>query len=209
MDGLIFDTENLFMEILGIEMAKKGYKLTRENYIKLLGLNVPAVEKGMKEMYGEDYPFKEISQLSREALGKKAREEGLPIKKGIRELLEFLKERDIKTAVASSSPTVFVSEYLKCSGIYDLFDVVMGGDKVIKSKPEPDIFLKACELLDGDIKTSLVLEDSENGIKAALNGGIRVICIPDMKHPCEELCDKLFALAKDGFEVKDIINGQI
>lgn len=209
MDGLIFDSENLFMQYLSKEMEKYEYKLTREIYVTMLGWNLNLVKDFMKKTYGEDYPFEEISAAARRDMHDRAHSEGLPVKKGIRELLEYLKEHKIKTAVASSTYTNFVTDYIKSAGLYPFFDVIVGGDMAERSKPEPDIFLKACELLSEKAEDCIVIEDSETGVTAALNGNIRAICIPDMKAPSNEVSKKLFALAKDGFEVKEIIDGQI
>ena len=78
-------------------------------------------------------------------------------------------------------------KYLKQAELNGFFDVVIGGDKVKVSKPEPDIFIYACERLNVSPMKALVLEDSENGIRAARAAGIPVICIPDLKEPSREV----------------------
>ena len=76
---------------------------------------------------------------------------------------------------------------MKQAELDGFFDVVIGGDKVKVSKPEPDIFIYACERLNVSQMKALVLEDSENGIRAARAAGIPVICIPDLKEPSREV----------------------
>lgn len=112
---------------------------------------------------------------------------GLSVKPQIRELLQELKAGNIKCGVASSTKTELVEKYLKQAELNGFFDVVIGGDKVKVSKPEPDIFIYACERLNVSPMKALVLEDSENGIRAARTAGIPVICIPDLKEPSREV----------------------
>lgn len=200
MDGLIFDSERMFMEKLDKVMADAGYTLTLESYLELLGMNETACEAVMKKHYGADYPYKEMSAAARELFNEDARKNGLPVKKGIPELLEFLNENNIKCAVASSTGSEFVKEYLRLSGLDGYFGVVVGGDMAERSKPDPDIFLKACALAGAEPGGSVVFEDSENGIRAAHSGGIPVIWIPDMKQNDPEVTALCAAEAADGFD---------
>ena len=102
------------------------------------------------------------------------------------ELLEKLKADKIKCGVASSTKTELVNRYLGKAGLDEYFDVIIGGEQVMVSKPEPDIFICACERLNVSPGKALVLEDSENGIRAAKAAGIPVICVPDLKEPSKE-----------------------
>lgn len=185
MDGLIFDSERVFMHELGEVMKPHGYIMRRENYIKTLGLTADALKEKVLEIYGADYPHEEFSRITRDRVGEIARAGKLPLKDGIRELLVWLKEHNIPCAVASSTKRRYVLDYLNAAGIEGYFEVVIGGDDVPRSKPEPDIFLAALgDISPGD---ALVLEDSENGILAASRAGIPVICIPDMLYPRDEI----------------------
>ena len=202
MDGLIFDSERLFMEKLGSEMAKRNYTLTREIYVNLLGLNKKTVEINMKSVYGADYPFAELSEAARAEM-RIAAKKGLPVKKGIPELLEYLKESGTECVVASSSETRFVREYIEGAGLSGYFTELIGGETVRMSKPNPEIFLKA---LGGTPKeNALIFEDSENGVRAAINAGIGVICIPDMKRPDEALLKNTLACLNDAAEAAAVI----
>ncbi len=106
------------------------------------------------------------------------------------ELLEKLKADKIKCGVASSTKTELVNRYLGKAGLDGYFDVIIGGEQVLVSKPEPDIFICACERLNVSPGKALVLEDSENGIRAAKAAGIPVICVPDLKEPSKE-CQRM------------------
>lgn len=186
MDGLIFDSERLFMRELGKVMKDYGYELTEEIYIQLLGLNSNFLRDEMLNIYGREYPIEETSIKARENMTVCAEKGELKIKDGIKELLEFLKNENIPCTVASSTASKYVKEYLQIAGLDGYFSNITGGEEVSKSKPEPDIFLTACGKFNVKPSDALVLEDSENGIKAAHNAGIPVICIPDMKYPSRE-----------------------
>lgn len=202
MDGLIFDSERLFMEKLGAAMAEKNYILTHEVYVESLGLNRKSVEENMKSVYGADYPFDELSKAARAEM-RRAAKKGIPVKKGIPELLEYLKKRGTECVVASSSETRFVRDYIEGAGLSGYFTELIGGETVSRSKPEPDIFLKA--LGDTPKENAVIFEDSENGVKAAINAEIGVICIPDMKCPAEEVLKNVLACVNDAAEAAVVI----
>lgn len=206
MDGLIFDTENLFMEEQQKIVEGYGYHLTREMYVKTLGLTGKALSDRLKELFGEGYPEKDVTIRVRKRLEEKAEAEGLPVKRGIRELLGYLKERGIECVIASSTHTKYIIKYLKTAELDGYFSGITGGECVERSKPAPDIFLKA--LGDTPKCESLVLEDSENGIKAAHAAGIPVICIPDMARPPENVISLAEYEAETAADVIDMIRGK-
>ncbi len=209
MDGLIFDTERLFMKALSQVMAEKGYNLTEEVYLQTLGAAGSRVSEIMHRYYGDDYDDIGIGQAARERMEAETAKNGtgLPLKKGILELLVYLVEQDIPCVVASSTRSVFVKKYLEEAGIDWYFRGIVGGDMVKESKPNPEIFLKACSITGTMPEHALVLEDSENGIKAAAAGNIPVLCIPDMKYPEKEAAKLAAGILEDGFHVIEYLQG--
>lgn len=187
MDGLIFDTERTFMEQLAVIMREGGYHLTREVYSRSLGLNGEALRRLMLEEFGEKYPFEEMGAKARQRVNMIAETVGLQMKPNIRELLEYLADREIPCAVASSTQSDVVADYLEKADIRRFFRHVIGGEMVAHSKPAPEIFLLACEKCDVAPQDAVVLEDSENGIRAAHAAHIPVICVPDLKWPSKAL----------------------
>ena len=190
MDGLIFDTERIFMEQLAVVMKENGYHLTREIYSQSLGLGGSKLIELMQSYYGEDYPFYEISKETARRVSVVADTVGLSIKPQIPEVLEYLKEKGIPCAVASSTKSAVVRRYLEKAGLLEYFWEIIGGEMVERSKPEPDIFLLACKKLEKGPEKCVVLEDSENGVRAAVRAGCEVICIPDLKEPVQEIIEK-------------------
>lgn len=201
MDGLLFDTERLTKKKLGEVMAKYGYSLDEEAYLKIVGVNSARYREIMIKLYGEKYPHDKISSQVREEINRSIRTDGAPVKKGIPELLGYLKGEGIKCAVASSTKSEYVKEYIAVSKLDKYFDLIIGGDMIARSKPFPDIFLKVCEELNIKPQDSVVFEDSENGIRAAVSGGIPVICIFDIKRHDKNITDMCLTCADNALDV--------
>ena len=196
MDGLVFDTERVFMEQLAVVMKEKGYTLTQDIYKQTLGTSGSKLKNIMCSHYGDDYPFKECGHGAQERVCIIAETIGLTIKPQIKELLIMLKEKGTPCTIASSTNSVIVAKYLEHAGLTRYFTQITGGEMVKYSKPEPDIFLMACEKLKTAPHEALVLEDSENGVKAAVAAGIPVICIPDLKEPDNDILKLAAAVVK-------------
>lgn len=187
MDGLIFDTERSFMEQLALVMGERGYRLTREIYGDTLGLSGEELRDRMTGYYGPEYPFQEISREARERLNRVAETVGLWMKPEISSILAYLQERNVLCAVASGTRSDMVRKYIEICGLDGYFQAMVGSEQVAASKPAPDIFLLAAESLQVAPEHCVVLEDSENGIRAGKAAGCITICVPDMKGPGEEV----------------------
>ncbi len=127
----------------------------------------------------------------------------LPVKKGVRELLEYLRTSGIPTAVASSTRLEVVAKELKLAGLYDYFQVVMGGDQLKRSRPESDIYLMTWEKMGVDPKYAYAIEDSYNGIRSAYSAGMKPIMVPDLLVPTEEMEEKSVVVLEDLHKVRE------
>ncbi len=187
MDGVIFDSERAYIECDKIVAEKYGLPNMEEVAYRCIGTTIERTKQILKEYYGEDVPvealFEEATLLFRE----KYKETGIPVKDGVRELLSWLKENRIPTALASSTLTKVVKQELTVVGLIDYFDVIIGGDMVTRSKPAPDIFLKAIETLGKTPEDCMIIEDSFNGIRAAHAAGSHPIMVPDILQPDGEI----------------------
>ena len=187
MDGVIFDSERVVKECW-IELAEKyGIPGIEAPYSACIGTTKARTRQIMLEAYGPEFPFdqyeKEVSQIYH------ATYDGgrLPMKPGIVALLSFLKEQGKGIALASSTRSRTVTDQLKSAHIFQYFDAVICGDMVEKSKPAPDIFLKACEALQVCPGEAFGIEDSYNGIRALHAGGLRPVMVPDLLPVTEEM----------------------
>lgn len=202
MDGVIFDSEIKVIECW-MEIAQK-YKIKDIEHAcyQCLGLNREATRNVMFSIYGKDFPYdaykSEMSALFHSRYG----EGRLPLKKGIVELLKYLQEKGIRTAIASSTRREVVEAEIHDAGLTSYFQAIICGDMVEKSKPEPDIFLKACKELQVEPAFAFGIEDSYFGIQALYRAGMRPIMVPDLKKPTEEIRQLTEVVLPDLFEVK-------
>ena len=180
MDGVIFDSERAVMNCW-LELAQKyDIKDIEKPYFACVGTTMTRTREIMLETYGEDFPYDDYAKESSLMYHEKYDGGKLPMKPGVVELLSYLKENGKKIALASSSRRETVVNQLRWAGIIDYFDVIICGDMVAKSKPAPDIFLKACQELGVLPKNAYAIEDSYNGIRAAHAGKLHPIMVPDL-----------------------------
>lgn len=183
MDGLMIDSERVTYEEYKRKLDLLGYHdFTEDLYKQCLGKNKQGICQVFLDHYGNDFPMQEVWDDVHIWIDERLKQQ-VPKKKGLDVLLLWLKQHQIKTIVATSSSRQRVDEILKNADILPYIDDSICGDEVTHGKPDPEIFLKACEKAGVSIKDAIVLEDSEAGIEAAYRGGLDVICIPDMKYP--------------------------
>ena len=204
-DGLLVDTEiisyRIYKDILnnyGIGFNQKDYseyysgKTEKANVNNIINkYNLPlTVEEMLEKVLTKE---KHLHSL------------GVDLKRGALELLNFLNQNHYKISIASSSTKNRAIKILKYNNIYTFFNVFVFAENIKNSKPDPEIFLKACELMKEKPGNCIVLEDSEAGIEAANNANIDVICIPDMKRPDDNHLSKTLKVFDSLLEVIDFL----
>jgi len=201
MDGVIFDSERATMECW-IELANKyGIENIEEPYYRCTGTTMVRTREIMLETYGQDFPYDTYAKEASVMYHTKYDGGRLPMKPGIRELLEFLRENGKKIAIASSSRSQTVINQIRDAGIEDYFDAVICGDMVERSKPAPDIFLKACSELGVEPVRAYGIEDSYNGVRALHAGRLHPIMVPDLLPATDEMRGIAECVLKDLNEV--------
>jgi HAD superfamily hydrolase (TIGR01509 family) len=196
MDGLVLDTEKLYTRFWQEAANALGYPMTREQALGMRSLNRGAGLAKMQSYFGPAVDYDLIRNKRIELMDAFVEQEGVTLKPGIHELLAFLKERGIKTAIATSSPIERTMLYLGSVGLQCSFDELVSGYMVEKGKPEPDIYLYAAEKLGVSPCNCMVLEDSPAGIVAAYRAGCLPVMIPDQDEPEEETEKLLYAKAE-------------
>ena len=186
MDGLMLDTEPLYMLAWQRASADCGYSLTSNAYLNMIGIRHDEAEVMIVKHFGENFPLDEFRVLCAQHL-KAVFSEPLKKKSGVDEVLEYLASRMIPRAVATSTDRYWALRRLESVGILDAFHSVATGDEVKNGKPSPDIFLLAAERLEIRPEECLVFEDSEPGVMAASRAGMRVYMVPDLKPPSQEV----------------------
>lgn len=208
MDGLMIDSERVTYNEYVKKLAQLGHHdFTEELYRNCLGKNKQGICQVFIDHYGQDFPMTEVWDDVHVWIDESLRQY-VPKKKGLVELLEYLKTNNYKTIVATSSGRARVDEILKNAELTKYFDDTICGDEVIHGKPHPEIFLTACQKIDVKPEEALVLEDSEAGILAAYDGHIDVICVPDMKYPEQQFVEKVTKIVDSLDEVIDYLKAQ-
>ena len=210
MDGVIFDTERMFLECVKPAAEKFGLVGIEDVAHECIGLTEVETKRLMRERFGEDAPLEAMDQEAVRIFQKRYQEEGLTVKEGAIELLEYLKAVGARIAIGSSTRHDIVEMELRGAGLLEYFDVLACGDMVEHSKPEPDVFLLAAEMLGAVSEKCIIIEDSFNGVIAARRAGATVFMVPDLLQPTEEIramADKVFKSlveVKQWFETKSI-----
>lgn len=184
MDGLLIDSEMISYKCYRDFLKDYGFEFTLKEYIKdFPGKQLITSLNFIKEQYHLDYDIDKAIDVFHEYESEYIKNEGVDLKPGAKELLQYLKEHHFKTIIATSSHEKRAQSLLEKHQIMQYMDDIIYGFEVEHGKPAPDIFLKACEKLDVFPEEALVLEDSEAGIDSAYQAHIPVICIPDLKNP--------------------------
>ena len=174
MDGVLIDSEMFYMKGTYDWISKRGFKGKLEDTFRLIGTNMEGTYNLLYE-----YTISEIEKENRKYFLEHPIDYKAILKPYVKEILVFLKEHKIKTAVCSSSPKKTIENALKDCEILKYFDFIVSSDEVKKSKPNPDVYLKACEILQVSNEDAFVIEDSTRGIEAGKNANIKVIAIKD------------------------------
>ena len=182
MDGTLFDTEGLGLQLEIDVGAQMGYPVTMQMAHDLLGVTkqwgTEYLHRFFPGLDGEKY-----WQLFDEGMYAHIRQSGTPLKRGCVEIITALREKGVPYAIVSSSSRPVIDFYLKHSPLFGLFDVIVSGDMGLNSKPAPDCFLKGAALLGVQPKDCCVLEDSLNGLRSGRAAGMHTIMVPDII-PC-------------------------
>lgn len=200
MDGVIFDSERCVIECWKVVADKHDIKGIEPVLMKCLGVTYEEGKRIFLEHYGEDFPYDEWKKERSDLYHERYDNGRLPLKPGIRELLIYLKENGYKVGVASSTREAVVSKQLIDAGLIKYFDNLTCGDMLERSKPEPDIYLMACDKLGVKPEEAIAIEDSYNGIRSAYKAGMFPIMVPDLVEPDDEmelLAGKIFAGLSD------------
>ncbi len=198
MDGLLIDSEKVFLDAIKDVCEELGCQLNETYYREQMGAGEHPDEMRMFPGIDEE-GLKRIHPLIYEKMWAAAREmwkKGAPVKPGADELISWLKEHGIPTAVASSSDRTRVENALKSAALYDRFDHVLCREEYEKGKPNPDVFLAACDRFHVRPEEAIVFEDSNSGGLAAYRAQIPYIIVPDLAIVTQEVLSRALAVVK-------------
>ena len=208
LDGLLADTEIISLKVYQELLKDFGIPFTEETYSREYSghreeENVQRFLDTYDLPWNFDQTLDKVYELEAQILA-----QGVNLKKGAKNLLTYLQKEGVPIALATSSVESRARMILDGNGILSLFDHLVFAKDVKRSKPYPDIFLKACSDLNVLPENCLVLEDSEAGIEAASRAGIPVICIPDLKIPAQSFLNKTEQVFQDLDDVRDYLESK-
>jgi HAD superfamily hydrolase (TIGR01509 family) len=185
MDGLMFDTEQIWQKNWNKTAAEMGIELAEDFKYSICGTSGKLMNSVIEKYYGVE-DGSEIAALVKQRVHDDLIE-FTPEKPGVHEILEFFREKGVRMAVASSSTEEVIRRNLQNTNTEDYIEVIVSGSGMANGKPAPDIFLKAAEELGIAPEECYVFEDAFNGVMAGYNAGCRTIMIPDMSQPTDEI----------------------
>ncbi len=186
MDGLMLDTERIAVECWLESARVAGWEISRETLLAMIGLDHRASRQKLLDAQGRSFPLDEVSKRGRVRYLERLRGEGVGLKPGIVELLDWLDARDVPKAVATSTMCDLAMEKLGLAGLRGRFETIVCGDQVPRTKPAPDVYLAAVDRLGLAPGACIALEDSDIGLRAAHGAGLACIVVPDLQPPREE-----------------------
>jgi HAD superfamily hydrolase (TIGR01509 family) len=187
MDGLMLDTERLAPQAWADASAAMGVEFDMSLLPRMVGRNLRDCRMLIVERHGHAYPTAAMMRAWHVAYDAIVERDGIVIKPGLFELLDWLESEGIPKAVATSTRRDRAQAKLAQTALLARFATLVGGDEIARGKPAPDIFLAAAERLGEVPEACLVLEDSEPGVRAALAAGMTPIMVPDLQPPSPEL----------------------
>lgn len=185
MDGLLIDSERLALHAFQDTCEKFQLGDLTEIFLQCIGTNTQLGTTILKNGLQGIMDHEEFGREWYEKYKKLSKEKPAPLKEGAQDLLQQIKTGGTPMMVATSTRTDHAKLKLRDSGIIHYFHKIIGGDQVSKSKPDPEIYLRAASELSLAPADCLALEDSPNGVRAAVAAGFTVIQIPDLIEPDE------------------------
>ena len=205
MDGTMFDTERISKETWKRVADEEGILPLSSFPGNWNGIGQKEAEAAYKRFYGDRVDYWEMYRRKSRYMNEILEREGVPVKKGLYEFLDAIRQEGYRLALGTSSNEAYARHCLELSHTEEYFDVIISGNMVEHCKPSPEIFEKAAGALGLKAEECAVVEDSINGIQAALNGGFLPIMIPDRKDLEIPFDSNEICLLNDLTEVMDVL----
>lgn len=205
MDGTLIDTERYYRVFWPKALATFGYTMTDEQALAMRSLGRPFAPAQLKAWFGDDLDYVAVRNCRKELMETCLDKEGIQKKPGAVEILQYLKENNITTAIATATDLERTYKYLDKINLRKYFDRIISATMVKEGKPSPDIYQYACEQLGLAPEECFAVEDSPNGVLSAYRAGCKVVMVPDQTQPDEELQKCLYGCVSSLTELKGFL----
>lgn len=187
MDGLLLDTERVCKGVFEEACASLSIPFLEDVYLDIIGRNAQGIEKVIRAGYGKDLDYPTLHDAWKVRYNAVVKHQPIPVKEGVVDLLTWLKDHNIPTAVATSTQNEVAKIKLKLAGLDHFFDNLTTGCEVKNGKPDPEIYLLAASRLNIHPQQCLAFEDSNNGVLAAVGANMHTFQIPDLVQPSADI----------------------
>jgi len=186
-DGVILDSEVAVMDCWKIVADEVGIPDIEGYCRSVIGLDIVNSKKKFDEKYKGEFSYETNRLYRKEVFMKRFFEGKIPLKKNVRQTLQYLKDRDIKMTLATSTYSPTIIKEIEFLDIAKYFDELVCGDMVTNGKPHPEIFLTAAQRLGLKPEETVGVEDSYNGIRSSKAAGLYTVMVPDLLMPTDEI----------------------
>lgn len=186
MDGLMIDTERLLVKYWLEAAHYYGYPMKREHILGIRSLAAKHAIPKLQAEIGDDFDYYKVRMLRLKLMNEHIEQYGVDEKPGLGELLDYLKEHQYLTAVATATDLERTQRYLGSLDRLRYFDQIVCASMVENGKPAPDIYIEAAARLQVSPAECMALEDSPNGILSAFRAGMKPVFVPDLTGPDED-----------------------
>ncbi len=170
MDGLMFDTEDVYWKAASKLLGRRGYVYTEEMSAAIMGRTPQYCFEKFKDTFSLPETWQELQRES-EDLFLEFLADGYSTMPGLYDLLDFLETKNIPKGICTSSARRVVTEVLRRDNLAARFQFVLTAEDIARGKPDPEVYLKAAEHFGVEPAEMMVLEDSEAGCRAAVAAG--------------------------------------
>lgn len=202
LDGVLLDSERITRVMWARAGKEYGIQDVETAVRDCTGSSRPDQWAYLRNKYGNDFPAEEFRERCSELFHEHVDRHGLPLMPYSREILSYLEDRGYALALASSTNSATVRRELSDAGLLPFFRTVTCGDQVLHSKPDPEIYIRACASIGVEPSACVSVEDSPNGVRSAFSAGMICVMVPDQIQPTQEIERLLFRCCASLEELK-------
>ena len=205
MDGVLIDTEKYLVKYWIQAGQEFGFDMKPEHGLLIRSLAGKYAGPLLQEIFGPSFDYPAVRARRKALMADHIARNGIEKKPFVDKALDQLKEMGIKTAVATATDQERAGRYLKQIGIDHKFDRIICADMVENGKPQPGIYLYACQEMGELPENCMAVEDSPNGVRSAASAGLVTVMVPDLTQPDEEISRLLSEKVQDLGEIPGLV----
>ena len=205
MDGTLFDTERISSEAWVEAGCALGDPMPMSLIDSFRGKNDEGISQAMRTHFTREEQIEKAWDVRYRHAMDLIDQNGVPVKAGLHECLQALKDMGIRKCVATSSSRERALKLCSMAAVDKEMEFILCGNEVTRGRPAPDMYQIACKKLSLPPAQCLVVEDSFNGVRSAFAAGCPVVMIPDMDPPDSEIRSMCHAVLESLHELPGLL----